>query len=139
MKAYIWWSIYIKTKNIAKLKSDHLHAIDEALEKIEFPWEISHADIDTGLFRIVNCQNLNDYSTHQVIISALRRAYKLAPTWSITGLSDLTTDTLNWVGGVCTDPPVKSRPPALASLSFEVQAGSVAGRSPEGGWAISPG
>lgn len=136
MQAFIWWSIHVQTSNVRKLEADHLPPIEAALEGTEFPWDIARDDGgEVGTFRLVNYQNLHGTCVEDLIIPALRRAYKLASPWSISGLGDLAADSLRHVMGSCTNPPIRPHPPALASLVFELLPGRMIGTTATGGWA----
>ena len=134
MQAFIWWSIYVRAANLGKVKAEHLPPIEDALEGAEFPWEIMRDDGEAGLFRLVNYQNLHGARVEDLIIPTLRRAYRLASPWSITGLGDLGAGRLRHVMGSCTKPAISPRPPALFSLAFEIQPGRMIGTTATGGW-----
>lgn len=133
MQAFVWWSIYVRTANLRKLKAEHLPPIEDALGGTEFPWEIMREDGEAGLFRLVNHQNLSGARVEDLIIPVLCRAYKLVSPWSIAGLGDLGAGRLRHVMGSCMNPPICPRPPALSSLVFEVQPGRIIERA-AGGW-----
>lgn len=136
MQAYIWWSLYVRASNAGKVKAEHLPPIEEAVEGTDFSWEIMREGDAPGLFRLVNYQNIVGSSVEGLIVPALRRAYKLAPSWKIQGLGDLASGRLRHVGGSCSNPPSMPRPPALVSLAFEVEPGCVKRKSADGGWSI---
>lgn len=137
IKAHVWWSLFVQTSNKRKLVESHLPPINHALEKIEFGWEIYADSNGSGLFRLVNYQNLTSRSTEKIIASVLRRAYGLSPTWTISGLEDLREGTLRHVIGGCDNPPTSNCPPALRSMVFEIEPGHAVPSDEPGAWRIA--
>lgn len=124
MQAFIWWSIFVQTSDVRKLKAVHLPPIEDALEGLEFPWGIEREATEEGIFfRLVTYQNLHGACVEDLIIPALRRAYKLTSPWSIEGLGCLAGGRRPYLFGSCTKPPIRPRPPALYSLMFELEPG----------------
>jgi hypothetical protein len=134
--AHIYWSIYVKTSNLRKLKEAHLPPIELALEKMEFDWYITTEEENPGLFRLVTYQNFEIERVEELIVPLLRRAYKLTSTWTITGLDDLGSGRLRHVHGTCSKPPNSNRPPALESLVFEAERGRILPVTEDGGWQV---
>ena len=136
LRAHVWWSLYVETSNKRKLMEAHLPPINEALEHIEFDWEITANAEGTGLYRLVTYQNLSGTTTERIIVPVLRRAYGLSASWTIQGLEDLRNG-LRHVIGSCINPKSSNRPPALKSLMFEIEPGIVGPREADGGWPIT--
>ena len=136
IKAYVWWSIYVKTSNVRKLKEAHLPPIVEALESKEFDWQILVEDENPGLFRLITYQNFEVETVEEIVIPVLRRAYKLAGSWTIHGLDDLATGRLEHILGGCNKPAPSNEPPALVSLAFEVEPGRILPMSGDGAWQV---
>jgi hypothetical protein len=134
--AHIWWSIYVKTSNLRKLKQAHLPPIELALEGMEFDWHIVTEEESPGLFRIVTYQNFAIQRVEDIVIPLLRRAYKLAPSWTISGLDDLASGRLQHIYGSSTNPPNSNKPPSLYSLVFEAEPGRILPMIKEGGWPV---
>ena len=123
VKAHVWWSIYVRTSSESELREVHLPPITAALERIEFDWDISTEPENVGLFRLVTCQNFEGVSLEDVVASVLRRAYRLANVWTISGLEALATGELKHVNGHCRAP--SSCPPCLESLVFDIEPGHI--------------
>ena len=136
IKAHVWWSIYVKTSNLRKLKEAHLPPIADALESIEFDWEIRVENENPGLFRLMTYQNFETETVEEIVIPVLRRAYKLADSWTIHGLDDLSTGRLQHILGGCTKPEPSNQPPSLVSLVFEVEPGRILPMSADGAWQV---
>lgn len=134
--AHIWWSIFVKTSNLRKLKQAHLPPLELALERMEFDWHIVTEEESPGLFRLITYQNFEIERVDEIVIPLLRRAYKLSPTWTIMGLEDLATGRLQHIYGSCTNPPNSNKPPALESLVFEVEPGRILPMKQDGGWPV---
>jgi hypothetical protein len=132
--AHIWWSIYVKASDLRKLRQVHLPPIELALEGIEFDWQILKEKESPGLFRLINYQNFEIERVEDIVIPLLRRAYKLAPSWSISGLDDLATGRLQHIIGSCE--PSSNQPPALHSIVFEVEPGRIGPMTRDGGWPL---
>jgi len=139
MKAHIWWSIYVKTSTMQKLKQAHVPPIEAALETMEFDWEILAEEDEQGqrVFRLVTYQNFEFERVEDLVIPLLRRAYRLGTAWTIMGLGDLAAGELRSIFGSCYKPVRSNKPPALESLLFQVEPGQVLGMYPDGGWQIS--
>ena len=135
ISAYVWWSFYVRAGNRDKLRTRHMPPINEGLESLDFPWEISTDETTPGLFRLVTYQNVAADRVEDIVITVLRRAYRLAPSWTIIGLGDLGAGRLSHFGGGAR-PETKSKLPDLVSLAFEVQPGQVTGQTSAGGWNI---
>jgi len=101
VNAHVWWSIYVKTSSEQELREAHLPPIAAALETIEFDWDIITEQENPVLFRLVNCQNFEGWRVEGVIVAVLRRAYRLANEWRISGLEALATGDLEHVQGDC--------------------------------------
>ncbi|MFO1171301.1 MAG: hypothetical protein U1E49_10065 [Hyphomicrobiaceae bacterium] len=136
IEAHVWWSLYVQTSNKRKLIEAHLPPINLALEDVEFDWEIISDAEGSGLFRLINYQNLRGPTAESIIVPVLRRAYGLSATWTISGLEDLRGG-LRHVIGSCTNPRSSNRPPALKSMMFEIEPGVVGPRDAAGGWPIT--
>ena len=136
IQGYVWWSIYVRTSSLQKLKKVHLPPIAAALEALDFEWQIVTEEENPGLFRMVNYQNLEAATLAEIIIPVLRRAYRLADGWSISGLHDLTTGKLRHVMGGWNSRKPSSRPPSLESIVFELEPGKISGMTADGGWKI---
>ncbi len=136
MSAYVFWSIYVQTSNKRKLLESHLPPIAEALENIEFDWEISTEPENPGLFRLIMFQNIDEPKVEGVVVTVLRRAFKLSRDWQIGGLEDLSAGKVRHFYGACTRPKISNTPPALNSLMFEVEPGKVLAPTEDGGWPI---
>lgn len=134
MQGHVLWSIYVRTSSVRKLKGDHIPPIEEALDGIEFPWEILREEDQKGIFRLVTYQNLHGECVEDLILPVLKRAYRLNSWWQVGGLRDLDAGQLRQVMGMCSNPPVKPVPPALYSMMFEILPGRMLGQQPEGGW-----
>jgi hypothetical protein len=135
MKAYVWWSIYVRASSVDELKVKYIPPIDAALEQFSFDWQILRESSDVGLFRIINYQNLESSDSVGIIVPVLRRAYRLASTWSISGLDDLDGRELRHVlGGWSSKEP--SATGGLFSMMFEIEPGEIAGMNDQGGWDI---
>lgn len=139
MKAHIWWSIYVRAANLRKLKQEHIPPIEAALENMEFDWQILKEEDAQGqrLFRLVTYQNFEIERVEELVIPLLRRAYKLSPSWTITGLEDLAAGELQGIIGSCNKPIQSNKPPALESLVFEAEPGRILGLNPDGGWQVT--
>ena len=111
IKAYVWWSVYVKTSNKRKLLSTHLPPITAALESLEFDWQIDVEEENPGLFRLVNYQNLVGNGVEDIVIPVLRRAYRLHTNWQISGLEDLARRELAHVMGGCNIGKPSNTPP----------------------------
>jgi hypothetical protein len=133
---HVWWSIYVKTSNLRKLREAHLPPIEAALEAKEFDWDITVEDESQGLFRLVTFQNFSTDAVEAVVIPVLRRAYRLASPWTIGGLDDLTTGSVRHVSGSCHKPPLGPKPPALERLMFEIEPGRILPMKEDGGWPV---
>src|SRR5262245_59132978 len=96
----------------------HLPPIVSALEGTEFDWVIEVEDENPGLFRVTNCQNLQGAGVEQVIVPVLRRAYRLATEWKISGLEDLAAGELRHVYGAWSIRKPSNKPPSLESMVF---------------------
>ncbi|MEO1774763.1 MAG: hypothetical protein AAFS07_07410 [Pseudomonadota bacterium] len=131
--AYVWWSLYVRTRDRRKLKETHLPSIEAALERLDFRWEIFTEEENPGLIRLVTYQNESGESPSDVILPALRRAYRLADGWRIDGLQTLATGQLNEVRAVWNSPMPVGGPPALESIAFEVRPGRFGGCGIEDG------
>jgi hypothetical protein len=136
VQAYVWWSIYVRTSTVRKLKEVHLPPISDAIEALEFDWLITTEDDAPGLFRLVTYQNLHGESSADVIVPVLRRAYRLANSWWIQGLRDLADEQLHHVVGGWSVKTAANRPPALESMMFEMQPGQISGMTDDGGWQV---
>ena len=136
VKAYVWWSVYVKTSNKRKLLSTHLPPIVVALEGVEFDWQIDAEEENPGLFRLVNYQNLAGNNVEDIVIPVLRRAYRLHTNWHISGLEDLSKGALSHVMGSCSISKPSPIPPSLESLMFEIEPGRVLPMRPDGGWPV---
>ena len=77
MLAHVWWSVYVRSGNISKVRAEHIPPIVASFEGDEFPWEVIRDDDSTGLVRLVNYQNLSGLNVESIIIPVLRRAYRL--------------------------------------------------------------
>ena len=138
IEAYVSWSIYVRTPQHRKLVEVHIPPIAAALEQLEFVWQIIFESEYPGLFRLVNYQNLEFSSVDEIVSTVLRRAYKLADGWRISGLGDLTTKQIRHVAGVWNLHKAVSTLPALESMIFEVEPGRISGRTADGhGWQIA--
>ncbi len=125
MKAYVGWSIYVRTGTIRKLTSVHLPAIDEALEHIEYDWSIIQEEEHPGLYRIMNFQNFEAEHVEDIVIPVLRRAYKLSNVWQISGLEALNNGVIRHIYGSFFSEKPTPNPPALHSVVFEIEPGQV--------------
>jgi len=123
----------------------HLPPISAALEDMEHDWDISTEREAPGLFRLVTHQNFAVESVEDVIISVLRRAYRLTKEWRISGLEALATGKINQVHGDSAITRPSPRPPSLESMIFEVKPGRIRRASraearaagwPRGAWRI---
>ena len=137
VNAYVWWSIYVKTSSEQELREAHLPPIAAALESIEFDWDISTEQENPGLFRLVNCQNFERGSVEGIVVAVLRRAYRLANEWRISGLEALTAGGLEHVQGDCDIRSPSKRPPSLVSMVFEIKLGRILPIPSGGGWQVS--
>jgi hypothetical protein len=123
MKAHVWWSIYVRTPREEELRHTHLPPIADSLEKVEYDWDVSVEQENPGLFRLVNCQNLQGTCVEEIVLPVLRRAYRLGSVWTISGLEVLSTGVLKHLHGNCdVHRPSRGRP-SLESIAFEVEAG----------------
>jgi hypothetical protein len=86
------------------------------------------------LFRLVTYQNGEAGTVADVVVPVLRRAYRLADGWSISGLQDLAANELRHVMGGWHMKKRSNRPPALESMLFEIEPGQISGINAEGGW-----
>ena len=136
IQGYVWWSIYVRTSSMRKLKQVHLPPIEIALEALDFEWQILKEKENLGLFRLINYQNLEAATVAEVILPALRRAYCLANGWTISGLRDLAGDKLRHVMGMWDSTKSSNKAPALESMIFELQPGQISGMIGDGGWGI---
>jgi hypothetical protein len=136
IKAHVWWSLYVKASTLSRLRQDHLPPITDALESLEFDWHIFTEEENPGLFRLVTYQNFECEKIDEIVIPVLRRAYKLANSWTIMGLDDLATGRLQHIYGSCGKPAPSHKPPALESLVFEVEPGRVLPMNSDGGWKV---
>lgn len=85
---------------------------------------------------MINYQTFEVFSVEEAIVPVLRRAYKLATTWNISGLEDLATERLQHVYGQCDYPPNSNKAPALDSLVFEIELGRILPMGADGGWPV---
>ena len=136
INGYVWWSIYVRTSSVRKLKAEHLPPIAAALEALEFEWQILTEPENPGLFRLVTYQNEEANTVADVVIPVLRRAYRLADGWSISGLQDLAANELRHVMGGWSEKKASNKPPALESMLFEIEPGQISGPNAEGGWEL---
>jgi len=136
IKAYVWWSVYVKTSNKRKLKSTHLPLITAALEGLEFDWQIEAEKEHHGLYRLINYQNVVGEKVEDIIVPVLRRAYRLHTDWRISGLEDLANGKLVHVIGRCDIRTPSHEPPSLESMVFEIERGRVLPMRPDGGWPV---
>ncbi len=136
VKAYVGWSIYIRTSSIQKVREMHLPAIAEALGEFGFEWEVLQEEANPGLYRLVNYQNMTGETAADVILPVLRCAYRLRDGWTVWGLHQLADIDLKHLAGHWKGQP-SHKPPAIDSVLFEMERGEVAGRTTDGGWQIS--
>jgi hypothetical protein len=136
IKAHVWWSIYVQTSDVRKLRQEHLPPVQDALESIEFDWQILTEEESPGLFRLITFQNFEIENVIEIVLPVLRRAYKLADGWTITGLNDLSTGRLQHIYGCCWKPARLNKPPALESLVFEIEPGRILPMKSDGGWPV---
>ena len=136
IKAFVFWSIYIRSTNHRKLREVHLPPIERALDGTQFGWQVLVEDEHPKLTRLINYQNLEGSSVADIVLPVLRRAYRLANGWTISGLYDLTADELRNIVGGWNSKKLLRGPPALESIMFEVLPGEISGRRNDGGWEI---
>jgi hypothetical protein len=136
IKAHVWWSIYVQTSNMRKLRQAHLPPIEDALETIEFDWQVLIEEGSPGLFRLITYQNFEIENVSDIVVPVLRRAYRLADGWTIMGLDDLSTGRLQHVYGSCAKPARSNKPPALESIIFEIEPGRILPMNADGGWKV---
>jgi len=139
IRGYVFWSIFVRTSNKRKLLDTHLPPIVKALDGVEFDWNISTEEGHPGLFRLVTMQNVSGETVDEVIVTVLRRAYRLADGWRISGLDDLATGQLRHVMGGWDCKKPRHDPPSLDSLMFEIEPGRVLGRGREWGFEVELG
>lgn len=135
MQAFVYWSIYVRTASVKKLKDEHLPPIVAALENTPSEFDIHKEAENPGLLRAVTYQNIEAAAVLDVVGVVLRRAYRLADGWRIHGLSDLDRGDIRHVMGGWGISSPKSRPPALESMMFEIEPGSIS-REAHGSWRI---
>lgn len=133
INAYLWWSIYVGTNNRQKILQTHLPPINSALESLDFDWEIFVEEESPNFTRLINYQNFRTAAVEDVVITTLRRAYKLTGAWHVGGLQCLSSGELTHFYGGCGKPHQTGRAPALESLMFEVEPGLITGYK-EGAW-----
>ncbi|MGO4684623.1 hypothetical protein [Hyphomicrobium sp. 2TAF46] len=137
VKAFVWWSIYVRSTNPRKLKEVHLPPIEAALDGTQFGWQSVVEDENTTLTRFINYQNLEGATVTDVVTPVLRRAYRLANGWTIHGLFDLNLDELHSVIGGWNSKKASRWPPALESMMFEISPGEISGMGEDGGREIA--
>lgn len=135
MYAYVSWSIYARTSTERELRVAHLPPISAALENIAYDWEVSTEHENPGLFRLVTYQNFDAVNVEDIVVPVLRRAYRLANQWRISGLEALAAGVLEHVQGDCEIRTPSKRPPSLVSLVFEIEPGRISPASR--GWQVS--
>jgi hypothetical protein len=137
VKAYVCWSVYIRTASLQKLRETHLPATAEALGEFEFDWEILLEEENPGLYRLVNYQNLVGQTAGDVILPVLQRASRLRDGWTVWGLHQLASPGLKHLAAHWEGQP-SHEPPALVSVLLEMEPGQITGRTADGGgWQIS--
>lgn len=136
VKAYVFWSIYVKTSNKRKLQEVHLPPITGALEGTEFDWVIETEEEHPGLFRVMTMQNLEGADVEDLIVPVLRRAYRLATEWKISGLEDLAAGELKYVMGACHIREPSNKPPSLESMMFEIEPGRILPATGDESWRV---
>ena len=134
IKAHVWRSIYVQCADAGKLRLKHLPAIDLALEKQDFPWEILRESLDSGLVRLFGFQNLEGETALDIVLPVLRRAYNLAGSWQIGGLEQISSGELRHVTGHWSTKQLSNKAPAIRDVLFEIEPGIVGGRARDGGW-----
>ena len=136
IEAYVNWSIYVRNSNGRKLLEAHLPPIIAALEPLEFEWEIRTEDENPGQFRLINYQNIREQNVEDAVLFILRRAYRLADGWRISGLNALLRGEISHVYGHWKNNKPGNRAPALEDVLFEVEPGQTSGPTGGGAWQI---
>ena len=137
VNGHVYWSIYVRTGSVQKLRATHLPEIDKALGPPQFKWQLLNEEESPGLIRLINYQNLSAENVAHLVTPVLVSAYSLGNSWTITGLSDLGAQKLRYVfGGWSMDKP-NPRPPAVESMMFEISPGLVSGMNSDGGWMVA--
>ncbi len=124
MKSHVYWSIYVRASSGKDLNA-HLPSISVALEDLQFDWNISTERENPGLFRLVTYQNFAAPSVENVVVPVLRRAYRLAKEWRISGLDALASGELNHVHGDWAVGLLSAHAPPLESIVFEIRPGGI--------------
>jgi hypothetical protein len=133
VRAYVGWSIYVRTSSIQKVRDTHLPATVEALGDFEFDWDILQEDENPGLYRLVNYQNLSGETAPDLILPVLQSAYQLRDGWTVWGLHQLTSPQVKHLAGHWQGRE-SSKPPAIESALFEMEPGYIEGKLAAGGW-----
>jgi len=137
INGYVWWSIYVRTKTIKKMRDEHLPLVNNALAPLEFEWQVFVERESPGLVRCVNYQNISADCIEDAMLHVLRRAYRLADSWTISELGDLDSGELKHITGSWSCRKQSNKPPALESMIFELEPGQIAGKTDDGGWALA--
>jgi hypothetical protein len=137
IEVYVNWSIYVRTSNLRKLREAHIPPITAALESLDFDWEIRTEDESPGEFRLVTYQNLCCPTVDDLVITTLRRAYRLADGWCLSGLRALSTSELRHAYGFWKSDKPSNRAPAVVNMMFEIEPGRISRYDKEtGGWQV---
>lgn len=125
MECSIFWTILVRTPSIQKLKAKHLPPVNSALGPMDFDWKFRPEDFGPGLIGAVTWQNLSADTSDQIVVTVLRKAYRLADGWQITGLGSLDAPDLRHVRGQWTSNRPAHTVPALEAISFQIEPGRI--------------
>lgn len=130
---HVWWSIFVRTKDMRKMRQDHMPAIEAVLSKTAVPLRVHCDDQGPGLFRVVGYQNYDAVTMKDAVSAVLADAYALADGWRINGLGCLNTGKYRHIVGMWSMDKPSHRPPALESMMFEIERGLVRKENEHGG------
>lgn len=133
-KGYVFWSIYVASSSEMKVRQVHLPLISEALEGVQFKWDVFQEEGNPTETRCVNYQNFEFEHSDEMILPILRRAYRLANNWTILGLNEMFSRQSSYCIGSAIVKPPASHAPAVSNLMFEFVLGHTSGQSKSGGW-----
>ena len=133
IRFHIWWSVYVRCKNMQKFRRVHLPAIEARVGVPEMGWEIGREPDNPNETRMVTYTNHEASSKDEgaaLLAGLAGRLY--AGRWELSGLSTLTGDCDLYLFAQASAPQSSHEPPALTEMLLELQTGWV--RLGEDGW-----
>jgi hypothetical protein len=132
---HVWWSIYVKAKDMGKAKREHFPPIEAIIGTPAVPFQ--YFKEEGGLLRMVAYKNLPASDMKTAVNQTLETAYSMADGWRIYGLGCLATGRYRHIAGLWSADKPSHQPPRLESMMFEIERGLTETLDQNGGVSIS--